>query len=92
MKFANLEAQKKMMEFMVKEFLPVWEEAVFKYMDEQQTENLSEDEILERIHSKLYLEEGFSVKENEIFKSVDPAGHQRFIQSGFQEAMDKGIQ
>lgn len=90
MQYANGPAQKKMMEFMVKEFLPVWRKAVYQYMEKQGIEQISEDVILEKIHAKIYLEKGFSERENEIFKATDPEGHEKFVQVGINEAMNTG--
>jgi len=86
MQFANLETQKKLMRFMVKEFLPVWQKHVFNYMLVNGVDALDESVILEEIHAKLYLEEGYAQKEQEIFKEYDPTGFQKFLRQGTEQA------
>ncbi len=87
MQFANLKAQKEIMKFMVHVFLPKWKQAVNQYMSEKGLQELDEDVILREIHAKLYIEEGYSAKENELFKDFDPEGHKKFMRQGVRQSM-----
>ncbi|GMT48509.1 MAG: hypothetical protein IEMM0008_0048 [bacterium] len=87
MQCANLKAQKEIMKFMVHVFLPKWQQAVNRYMSEKGLQELDEDVILQEIHAKLYIEEGYSAKENELFKNSDPEGYKRFMDQGVRQSM-----
>ncbi len=91
MRFANREAQKEMMQFMVAKFLPEWKEAILNFMKERSINELDEDTILEVIHAKLYLEEGYFSKEKEIFQKYDPHGHEKFMKQSVQQALKDGF-
>ena len=80
MKYANEETREKLADFMNERFLPAWKIEVEKQMELDGVNELEESVVLEGIHSKLYLSEGFSNLEREIFKENDPAGFRQYLE------------
>ncbi len=84
MAHANRKAQKALVHFMETEFLPRFKEYIITYMDENDVDNLDKHWLLQEVHENLYMAEGYSIREHEIFKASDPEGYDRFLKEAAQ--------